>query len=332
MTVHPWIANAEKVLEGGSLSREEAVALAVETGSEELPDLLALAWRVRRKFSRGFHACSILNAKCGVCGENCRFCAQSARHGAAIETYPLLPPEKALQAAREIHVQGVRTFGMVTSGRGWQVPDREFRQILDTLDLIRRELPDMTLCVSLGILSEECVSLLARHHVNRYNMNLQTSPARYHDLIATTHTIEEKIATIKLMTRYGIRNCTGGIFGLGESWADRVEMALTIRELEVDCVTMNILLPIPGTPLENIPIMSPAEAAKIFALYRLLLPDRTLRFCAGRETVMKDFQGLMMLAGADGLMTGGYLTTRGRAIADDRKFMAALAEFDRTEV
>ena len=325
--LHPLVENAYKVLEGGTLKRAEALALAENVEGADVLDLVSLANKVRRKFAPPFHRCSIVNAKSGKCGENCRFCAQSGHHAAAIETYPLRSPEEILKAAREVYAQGVRTFGYVTSGRGWTKPDADFRQILSTLDLLHRELPEMSLCVSLGILSEECVKLLAEHHVRRYNMNLQTNPAHYRELIADTHTIEEKIATIELMKKYGIANCTGGIFGLGETWADRMDMAFAVRALGVDAAPLNVLLPIPGTPLEHLPVMRPADVAKSFALFRLVNPAITLKFCAGRETVMKDFQGLLMLSGLNALMTGGYLTTRGRAIADDEAFASALAGF-----
>ena len=327
MKVHPRIEDAARVLDGATLTRDELVALAREVEEGDLLDLLSLADKVRRKFAPGFHCCSIINAKSGRCGENCRFCAQSAFHSAPIESYPLLPPEKVLAAARTVYAQGVRTFGYVTSGRGWQTPDDDFRRILATLDLLHRELPELKLCVSLGILSEECVKLLAEHHVDRYNMNLQTAPARYAELIADTHTVDEKIATIRLMKKYGIANCTGGIFGLGESWEDRVDLALAVRELDMEGSPLNILLPIPGTPLADRPAVTPAEAAKCFAIFRLANPTKMLKFCAGRETVMKDFQGLLMLSGLNALMTGGYLTTRGREIAADRLLLRQLAEF-----
>ncbi len=328
MRLHPLIEEAGKVLEGVPLSRSLALSLAQEIQGEDLLDLLSLANKVRRKFAPPFHRCSIINAKSGRCGENCRFCAQSGHHHCPqVETYGVLAPETVLAEARKVYDQGVRTFGYVTSGRGWSRPDEEFQKILDTLDLIHKELPEMQLCVSLGILSEECVALLARHHVWRYNMNIQTSPAKYGELVATTHSIQEKLQTIRLMQKYGITNCTGGIFGLGETWEDRVDMAFAIRELQVEASPLNILLPIPGTALEERPLLTPADAAKAFALFRLILPDRTLKFCAGRETTMKDFQGLLMLSGLNALMTGGYLTTRGREIQDDERFAQALEGF-----
>jgi len=327
MMIHPLIENAYKVLSGEELTRAEALALAAEIQGPDILDLVSLANKVREKFAPAFHSCSIINAKSGKCAQNCRFCAQSAHHSTAIETYPLLSPEETLAAAEKVWAQGIRVFGYVTSGRGWETPDAEFETILKTLDFLHEKHPDMKLCVSLGILSEECVKLLAEHHVWRYNMNLQTSPARYRELIADTHTVEEKIRTIRLMKKYGITNCTGGIIGLGETWEDRIDLAYAVRELDVEGSPLNVLLPIPGTPLEHQTPVSPAEAAKSFALFRLTNPRKMLKFCAGRETLMKDFQGLLMLSGLSALMTGGYLTTRGRDIASDQAFLAHLKEF-----
>lgn len=327
MTIHPLIESAYKVLNEEPLNREEALSLAGEIQGPDILDLVSLANKVREKFSPDFHSCSIINAKSGKCAQNCRFCAQSAHHSTAIETYPLLSPEETLAAAEKVWAQGIRVFGYVTSGRGWETPDAEFETILKTLDLLHEKHPDMKLCVSLGILSEECVKLLSEHHVWRYNMNLQTSPARYRELIADTHTVEEKIETIRLMKKYGITNCTGGIIGLGETWEDRIDLAYAIRELDVEGSPLNVLLPIPGTPLEHQTPVSPSEAAKTFALFRLINPGKMLKFCAGRETLMKDFQALLMLSGLNALMTGGYLTTRGRDIASDQAFLAHLKEF-----
>ena len=158
-------------------------------------------------------------------------------------------------------------------------------------------------------------------------MNLQTAPERYGELIATTHTIEEKVATIRALKRHGIGTCTGGILGLGETWADRVSLAFACRDLDVDGIPLNVLLPIPGTPLEDRPILPPAEVARTFAMVRLVNPTKTLKFAAGRETTMKDFQGLLMLAGMNSFITGGYLTTRGRSVPEDEAFRTALEAF-----
>ena len=328
MYTHPDIANAAKVLDGAELTRYEALKLMRNVGADDLMDLLTLANRVRKRFAPAFGACSIVNAKSGLCDQNCRFCAQSAHYHTGIETYDLLPPGEVLAAAREVYATGVRTFGYVTSGYGYDDPNcAEFRQILATIDLLRRELPELKLCVSLGILSMECTKKLAEHGVWRYNMNLQTNPARYAELVADTHSIDDKIRTIRHMQECGITNCTGGILGLGESPDDRVALAFAVRELDVEGITLNILLPIQGTPVEHNAPVTPAEAAKTFAIFRLVNPTKMIKLCAGRETTMKDFQGLLMLSGLNAIMTGGYLTTRGRAVTDDMRFLRELEEF-----
>ena len=327
MNIHPDIINAAKVLDGGALTRQEALRIAGNVRGADLLDLISLANKVRIRFAPKFGACSIINAKSGRCAQNCRFCAQSAHYDTGIETYDLLAPEQVLANAREVLATGIATYGYVTSGYGYRKPDAEFRQILATIDLLRRELPQMKLCMALGILSRECARLLAEHGVWRYNMNLQTNPARYAELIADTHTIEDKIRTIHYLQEFGVTNCTGGILGLGENWEDRVALACAIRDLDVEGITLNVLLPVPGTPVAKAPPLSPADAAKAFALFRLINPHKMIKFCAGRETTMKDFQALLMLSGPSALMTGGYLTTRGRQVADDLKLLDELADF-----
>ena len=327
MHIHPEIINAYKVLDGGELTRLEANELAAHVGGADILDLVSLANKVRSRFAPKFGACSIINAKSGRCDQNCRFCAQSSHYHTGIETYDLLPPEKVLAAAREVLATGVTTFGYVTSGFGHLEPDAEFRQILDTVDLLHRELPEMKLCMSLGILSRDCAKLLADHGVWRYNMNLQTNPARYAELISDTHSIDDKIRTIRYLQEFGVTNCTGGILGLGENWEDRVALAFAVKELDVEGITLNVLLPVPGTPVAAESPLSPADAAKAFSLFRLINPRKMIKFCAGRETTMKDFQALLMLAGPSALMTGGYLTTRGRQVAEDLKLISALEDF-----
>ena len=327
MNISPAVSAAYKVLDGKTLSEAEAMALTELSGNDIL-DLVSLANKVRDKFAPKIVPCSIINAKSGVCSQNCKFCAQSGHHRTEIESYPLLDTEKIVGSARTVYEQGVRSFGIVTSGYGYlKADDPEFQKILAAMDVIRRELPDLNICVSLGVLSEETAKLLAEHGAYRYNMNLQTNPERYAELISDTHTIEEKIRTIKYLQKYGVSICCGGIFGLGESWRDRVKMAFACRELDVDGIPLNVLLPIPGTPLEKRPVMSPAEVAKAFAIFRLVNPAKTIKFAAGRETTMKDFQGLLMLSGMNSFITGGYLTTRGRSVDEDKILLRNLTDF-----
>ena len=325
--LNPLIENAYKVLNGEELTYEEALALAEKIEGEDILDLVSLANKVRHKFAGPSVPCSILNAKSGLCHQNCRFCAQAADHHTGIETYPLLPKEEVLEAAGKAWENGVRSFGYVTSGYGYKTATPEFQAILDTLDAVHERYPELKLCVSIGILSRETAGLLAKHHTWRYNMNLQTSPARYAELITGVHTIEDKIQTIKYLQEFGVTICCGGIFGLGENWKDRIDMAFAVKELKVDGSPLNILLPIKGTPLENRPLMSPADAAKAFAVFRLVNPENMIKFAAGRETTMKDFQGLLMLSGLNSMITGGYLTTRGRSVDDDKKFIDQLGGF-----
>ena len=323
----PLIENAYKVLDGEMLTRAEALALAEKIEGEDILDLVSLANKVRHKFAGPLMACSILNAKSGLCRQNCRFCAQAEAHHTGIDTYPLLSKEEILKAAAVADGNGVTSFGIVTSGYGYKQCTPEFQQLLDVMDAMHEQFPRLKICVSVGILSRETAKLLAGHHCWRYNMNLQTSPERFADLITREHSIQEKIDTIKSLQEFGVTICCGGIFGLGETWKDRVDMAFAVRELHVDGSPLNVLLPIKGTPLENRPVMPPHEVAKAFAVYRLVNPKLMIKFAAGRETTMKDFQGLLMLCGLNSIITGGYLTTRGRSVDDDRKFIEQLGSF-----
>jgi biotin synthase len=269
-----------------------------------------------------------MNVKSGACPENCRFCSQSGHHHTDIEVFPLIPADAMLSAAGRAHTQGIRTFGIVTSGTGYLRIDAEFTALLESLRRLRQAFPDMEICGAFGTLSEETAQALAATGMARYNINLQTSPDRYPELIATTHTIEGKIETIRWLHKYGVECCTGGILGLGESMEDRVKMAWAVADLAIEVIPLNVLIPIPGTAAEKEPPVPVAEIAKSFALFRLINPAAVIKFAAGRETRMKDFQGLLMLAGANGLLTGGYLTTRGREISEDRTFLKELESFD----
>ncbi len=326
--MNKYIENAYKVLNEEDLTRREAVDLLEHVDGVDVLDLISLANKVRVKFAGDLTRCSIVNAKSGKCAQNCRFCAQSAHSQTGIETYPLLSEEEMMADAEKVYVTGVRKYGIVTSGWGYKDPENEeFCRIISIIKAIKKRFPDLDICVSIGILSEDCARALAEAGAWRYNMNLQTNPSRYAELIATTHTIQEKIDTIKYLQKYGMTICCGGIIGLGESRADRVEMAFAAKELDVEGIPVNILLPIPGTPLEKNEVLDPAEAAKTFAMFRLVNPSRMIKFAAGRETVMKDFQALLMLSGASSIITGGYLTTRGRSVEDDERMLRQLKNF-----
>ena len=325
--LHTAIQQAYQILETGQpISRDVAQALGALSGEDTL-DLLSLANKVKNRYSGGHHACSIVNAKSKMCGENCRFCAQSVHYDANVEVYGLMEPEEILKAATTTYESGISHFGIVTSGYGYTVINREFERILEAIDLINKNLPKMNVCLSLGILGEEPVKELSVRPIGHYNINLQVNPAKFSELIADSHDIHDKLTTIKLLEHYGITVCCGGILGVGETMRDRIDLAFALQELGVSVIPLNVLVPIAGTPLEKQPSLSIVDIVKTFTIFRLVNPATVIKFAAGRETLMKDFQGLLMLAGANGFITGGYLTTRGRAVTDDERFAAQLADF-----
>lgn len=322
------VAEAYAVLDGKEVSRRLIDELSRMEG-EGVLDLVSLANKVRNRFSRETHVCTILNARSGSCGEDCSFCAQSAHHAAVVDEYDLLNVDQIMARALICHDSGVKHFGLVTSGLGFKEPDDSFQRILCAIDRIHQEYPKLGICASLGILGEETAASLAQRQIGHYNINLQTNPAKYSDLIAKTHDVEDRIRTIRLLKENGIKVCSGGILGVGESMYDRIELAYALKELGVEVIPLNVLVPIPGTSMEDQSRPEIVEIAKTFAIFRLIHPRKVIKFAAGRETVMNDFQGLLMLAGANGFLSGGYLTTRGRDIAVDVEFRKQLDLFAR---
>ncbi|PKL15218.1 MAG: biotin synthase BioB [Spirochaetae bacterium HGW-Spirochaetae-6] len=324
--LHPAIEKAYSILNHTPLARELAEELTRISG-EDILDLLSLANKVKNSYRAESHVCSIINAKSNLCGEKCSYCAQSAVSTAEIPTFPLLEPDDILADAQKLYADGVRSYGIVTSGIGYMSINPEFEKILRTIELLHQELPELKVCAGLGILSQETAEALAQVKIEHYNHNLQVNPEKYATLVSDSHTIEERIQTLRYLKKAGVKLCSGGIFGLGESLSDRVALAFTLKNLDVDVIPLNVLIAVPGTPLENKKPISASEAALSFALFRLILPDKLLKFAAGRETLMKDFQGLLMLCGINGFLTGGYLTTRGRSLAEDRELIVQLEQF-----
>ena len=319
------VEKAYEILDGKVPDRGIFTELSQLSG-EDILDLVSLAVKVKHAFSPPDHICTIINAKSGLCGEDCRFCAQSRYYKTGAERFPLVSLETILEKGRETVESGVSTFGIVTSGVGYVTITEEFTRILKAIDELHVRFPGLNVCASLGLLSDTTARELSRHGIYHYNINIQTNPAKYNELISSTHSAGDRIRTIELLKKYGVGICSGGIIGLGETMEDRLEMAFYLKDLDVDVIPLNVLIPLPGTPLENNVPLSAADAAKIFSLFRLIHPTRSIKFAAGRETLMKDFQGLIMLV-ASGFITGGYLTTRGRAVSDDLAFVKELHAF-----
>lgn len=278
------------------------------------PDLFARANRQKRRYKgRGVFTCGILNAKSGRCSEDCAFCAQSGHHNADIAVYPLMPRDEIVAAAEKLAAAGALRFSIVTSG--FQPTSKELETILAAAAAIRSR-TGLEVCASIGTLTEDMATALRQSGVANYHHNLETARSHF-DHICTTHRYDEDIETLAVARKAGMKVCSGGIMGLGESWRQRIEMAFTLKELEVDSIPVNFLNPIAGTPFERRPLLSPMTALKCIALFRIVNPEKDIVICGGREVTLKEFQSWVFLAGASGLMVGNYLTTRGRSIDMD---------------
>jgi biotin synthase len=303
----------EKVLEGGDVGMKEVLPLLGAKGPDIL-DLAAVANRVKVEFNGNeIDLCSLLNVKSGRCSEDCVFCAQSGHYKTEAPVYPLLDTERIVEEAREAQKKGTGRFCLITSGR--ELSDREFETILRALGRIRKE-TTLDLDCSLGTLSEERAESLRNAGVTRYNHNVETSESHF-PKICSTHSFGDRVKTLEVLKDRGFSICCGGIIGLGESPQQRLELAFSLRQLGIDCIPFNILNPRPGTPLEHSESVPPMEIIKTLALFRLILPKGTIKIAGGREANLRDLQSLALLAGANGLILGNYLTTLGRRAEDD---------------
>lgn len=288
-----------------------------EMSLEGLPLLFYHANRLREVFKgKAVELCAIVNAKSGLCSEDCSYCSQSSISRAEIPVYPLISAEEALRKAMEARAHGVKRFCIVTSGR--RPNKREIKEIGKTIERIREI--GLLPCATLGLVDEEDLRSLLDRGLQRYHHNLETSE-RHFPRVCSTHSYREKLRTIEAVKKIGLSLCSGGIFGLGEDWEDRIDMAFRLKDLEVDSVPINFLIPIRGTPLGERETLNPLEALKVVSLYRFILPDKQIRICGGRRQVLGEFNSMVFMAGADSLLTGNYLTTLGKSYEDDLKLI-----------
>lgn len=300
----------EKVLSGEGLYQAEAGRLAEMNGPEQIFDLIFWANKIRQKYKGAIvDLCAIVNAKSGRCSEDCAFCAQSSRYPTEAPHYPLLEVEEMLDSAQKAFESRAGRFGIVTSGRSLSNSE-ELERVCQVIATLTQE-GKISPCVSLGLLTPEMAQALKQAGLVSYHHNIETAPSFYPS-ICTTHPFEARARTIQIAREAGLRICSGGIFGLGETREQRVEMAFTLRGLGVDSVPINFLNPIPGTPLENHPSLPPLECLQTIALFRFILPEADIRTCGGREKGLRTLQPLMYPAGCNGTMIGNYLTTEGR--------------------
>lgn len=306
----------DKILNGGSITADEAYLLARQTDTAELYD--AAEAITRTLCTRQFDSCSIVNARSGRCGENCKWCAQSAHYSTGCSTYDLIDRESCIAEARHNHAKGVKRFSLVASGRAMK--GEPLNQVCNMLSYIKKEVGIST-CASLGLLDRESLQKLWDSGVHRYHCNLETAPSHFGKL-CTTHTIDDKMATIRIAREIGFEICSGGIIGMGESAEQRVEFALKLREVNPSSIPVNILSPIPGTPLADAKPLSDDEILTTVAIFRFVHPTVEIRFAGGRNKLSRQAQLRALRIGVNAGVVGDLLTTIGSQIDDDRKLTA----------
>ncbi len=304
-------------LEGVGLGREAALELAA-LAAEDLWAVIYWANRIRRRW-RGdrVHLCGIVAAKVGRCTEDCQWCSQSGRYASTVAARGLLGEEELAGAARSAAEAGANCFGFVTSGAG---PTAEELDRLCAAYSQVREDGRLAACASLGKIDEATARQLGAAGCRRYNHNLESS-RRHYGRVVTTHTFDERLATARAVKAAGLELCSGGLFGMGETVEDRVDLALELRAVGADIVPVNFLRPMAGTPLADARPLEPREGLAIIALLRFMLPQQCINIAGGRELCLRDLQSWMFHAGADGCLLGDYLTYGGRAAAEDLRMI-----------
>lgn len=315
MEINDLIASLKaKILSGDMINDDEAYAIAdslpqsseaLRKAASEITDALC---------ERTFDSCSIVNARSGLCSENCKWCAQSKHHNTGCETYDMINYDECMEAARTNSEKGVHRFSLVASGRA--VKGNALKQMCSLLRKAKDE-TGISTCASLGLLDKNDLQQLWDSGVHRYHCNLETAPSHFSKL-CTTHTIEDKIATIKAAKEIGFEICSGGIIGMGESMHQRAEFALKLREVTPHSIPINILSPIPGTPLEHQTEISEDEILDTIALFRMVHPTVSLRFAGGRKRLSRKSQLEALHIGINSGVVGDLLTTLGSTIAEDK--------------
>ncbi len=311
---------ARRVVAGEELDRDSARAI-LGSSDDQLPELLAAAFRVREHFhGRRVKICQLHNARSGQCAEDCHYCSQSAVSDAEIPRYRLDSAEELLRGARQAVAAGSRRYCMVASGRGPRAGDLE--RFTTATRAIKAEFPDLEICVSLGIMSEADARELKGAGVGWVNHNLNTSQ-RFHSEICTTHTYEDRVSTVRNVQRAGLNTCCGGIIGMGEDDEDVIDLAFSLRELKVTSLPLNFLIPFDGTPLAGKCELTPGRSLRALCLMRLTSPEAEIRMAAGSEAVLGSFRALVLYP-ANSIFVDGYLTSPGQAHDEARQMIESM--------
>ena len=314
-----WQALADRVLAGGAIDRDEARAI-LESSDVDLLDVLAAAWRVRhRHFGNTVQLFFLMNAKSGLCPEDCGYCSQSKVSDAEIPRYNLLSAPKLLEAAKLAAERQSKTFCIVISARG--PSEREIDFVCDIAPRIKQEY-GLNICACLGLLTPEQARRLAAAGIDKVNHNLNTSE-RYYGEVCTTHTYADRVATLAACRAAGLELCSGGIMGMGETHDDLIDMALELRTLGVESIPLNFLNAIDGTPLEHVNKVSPRDCLRGLAMMRLVNPAAEIRIAGGREIHLGSLQALGLYA-ANSIFVGDYLTTKGQLPEADYRMIEDL--------
>lgn len=310
---------ADRVIQTGKgVSREEAIAL---MRTPDIDSLCEAADRICKAFhSNKFDSCSIVNARSGMCGEDCKWCAQTRHHDTGCVTYNFLDEEKTMEAARLNEETGIRRFSLVTSGRG--VSDRDLDAFIKIIERLKKE-TNLHLCVSMGLLTEPQLKRLKEAGIERYHCNMETSENMWTKLV-TTHSQADKRRTIEAARRQGMAICSGGIIGMGESDEDRIDFAIMLRDMDVDSVPMNILNPIKGTPLQDTPLIDEDDIVRCAAVWRFILPRQVIRFAGGRNRLSKQNMKRIFTGGVNGAIMGDMLTTIGNTVREDLEMISSV--------
>lgn len=314
-----WKLLAERVLDGGSISRSEALAI-LDSHDDELLDLVAAAFNLRHKyFGKTVQLYFLMNAKSGLCPEDCHYCSQSKISDAPIPKYSILNREKLLDGARLAAERQSKTYCIVISGRAPN--EREIKAIETIVPEIKQQY-GLNICACLGLLTESQAQRLAAAGVDKVNHNLNTSQDYYKE-ICTTHTFEDRLETLKNVRKAGLQLCSGGIIGMGESRKDIVDMAFSLRELSVESIPLNFLHAIDGTPMQHKEYLTPRDCIRALAMVRFVNPSSELRIAGGRERHLRSLQPLGLYI-ANSLFVGDYLTTQGQAPSEDYQMIQDL--------
>ncbi|MCH2610269.1 MAG: biotin synthase BioB [Pirellulales bacterium] len=315
-----WQQLASRVLsEDHKVTRDEALAI-LQSNDDEILDLMSAAFRLRQRyFGKTVQLYFLMNAKSGLCPEDCTYCSQSKISDAEIPKYNILSRDKLLDGARLAAEQGAKTYCIVISARA--PSEREISAVETIVPEIKQQY-DLDICACLGLLDDDQAQRLRAAGVNRVNHNLNTSESHYSE-ICTTHTYQDRIETLQAVSRAGMEMCSGGIIGMGEADEDVVDMAISLRDLGVHSVPLNFLNPIDGTPLAGTDDLTPMYCLKALAMYRFVNPKTELRIAGGREIHLGNLQSLALYA-ANSVFVGDYLTTQGQAPEEDYRMVEEL--------